>query len=136
VACRARPWSRRPPSTTSRTGTASSNAPSASTRRARSRSNDGGGRVDAVDPGCNGGPADESEHSLALVCDDRLDNDGDGLPDYPRDPDCLDPTQATELPEPGELLMLAAGVAAPCPAQLAIDARSAAGSGRLKRRSR
>jgi hypothetical protein len=48
----------------------------------------------------------------AFVCDDRLDNDGDGLPDYPRDPDCLDPTQATELPEPGELLMLAAGLAA------------------------
>ena len=48
----------------------------------------------------------------AFVCDDRLDNDGDGLPDYPRDPDCLDPTQAIELPEPGELLMLAAGVAA------------------------
>jgi cytochrome c553 len=74
--------------------------------------NDGDGRVDAADPGCDGGPADESEHSLAFACDDRLDNDGDGLPDYPRDPDCLDPTQATELPEPGELLMLAAGVAA------------------------
>jgi MYXO-CTERM domain-containing protein len=74
--------------------------------------NDGDGQVDAADPGCSDGPSDESEHSLAFACDDRLDNDGDGLPDYPRDPDCLDPTQVDELPEPDDLLMLAAGLAA------------------------
>lgn len=74
--------------------------------------NDGDARVDAADPGCSGGPADESEHSVAFACDDRLDNDGDGLPDYPRDPDCLEPTQISEVPEPDPLLALASGIAA------------------------
>jgi hypothetical protein len=34
--------------------------------------------------------------SCALVCEDGLDNDGDGLIDFPDDPACKDPFASTE----------------------------------------
>jgi hypothetical protein len=62
---------------------------------------DGDGLVDASDPGCTG-PTDNSEADGP--CDDGVDNDGDGLIDYPADPDCTSyagPTEvATEPPSP------------------------------------
>jgi len=44
-------------------------------------------------------------------CAYGLDNDGDGLIDYPTDPNCAGPSGATEVPEPAVLLGLAAGLA-------------------------
>ncbi|MCB9545031.1 MAG: hypothetical protein H6706_03970 [Myxococcales bacterium] len=48
--------------------------------------NDGDGRADLDDPGCEG-PNDEDERNPAQ-CDDDLDNDQDGFTDFPDDPGC------------------------------------------------
>ena len=48
--------------------------------------------------------SDPSERSPALVCDDGVDNDSDGLTDFPQDPDCSSPTDSSESSgPPGEL---------------------------------
>ena len=52
---------------------------------------------------------DLGEHAPTLPCDDGIDNDGDGLIDYPNDPGCAGPSGPTELPEPSGWLMLIAG---------------------------
>jgi hypothetical protein len=48
---------------------------------------DGDGLVDLADPGCDEGPADDSEKSPALECDDGEDDDGDGWVDFTADGD-------------------------------------------------
>ena len=40
--------------------------------------------------------SDSSENSPLLVCDDGVDNDGDGLIDFPADPGCTDFSDASE----------------------------------------
>ena len=49
------------------------------------------------DPGCES-PFDESERVAALICDDGIDNDGDGLTDYPTDPGCFSQSASIEDP--------------------------------------
>ena len=49
------------------------------------------------DPGCDS-VVDPDEHSVALQCDDGVDNDGDLLTDFPDDPDCFGPTDGSESP--------------------------------------
>jgi hypothetical protein len=73
--------------------------------------NDGDGLTDHAggDPGCDS-PTDLGEHAPGLQCDDSLDNDGDGLRDYPADPGCAAPDSPNELPEPGQLPFLLAGI--------------------------
>jgi hypothetical protein len=62
--------------------------------------NDLDGLTDSAggDPGCDA-PGDLGEHAATLPCDDGIDNDGDGLRDYPADPGCASPSAATESPE-------------------------------------
>lgn len=67
---------------------------------------------DPVEDGhCGAGP-DRLVHGMFLVdpfvpqCRDQVDNDGDGLIDWPLDPGCIDPNDATEDPNPP---------AGPCP---------------------
>jgi hypothetical protein len=43
-------------------------------------------------------------------CGDSFDNDADGFTDLD-DPDCVNVFDTTEVPEPGQALMLAAGIA-------------------------
>jgi hypothetical protein len=50
------------------------------------------------DPGCDS-PDDLGEHAPTLPCDDGIDNDGDGLPDFPEDPGCAWQGGSTESPE-------------------------------------
>ena len=52
--------------------------------------NDRDGTADAADPGCES-PADWNELSNATTraCSDGIDNDGDGLTDYPADTGCM-----------------------------------------------
>ena len=50
------------------------------------------------DPGCTSA-ADTDEHEAGMPCDDGLDNDGDGLPDYPSDPGCRNPQYFYEAPQ-------------------------------------
>ncbi|MCA9547940.1 MAG: hypothetical protein KC613_26225, partial [Myxococcales bacterium] len=51
--------------------------------------NDGDGRVDLADPGCERGrDGSEADPAEPPVCANGLDDDGDGLTDYPDDPDC------------------------------------------------
>ena len=50
-----------------------------------------------MDPGCDNG-SDTSELSSALKCDNGIDDDGDGLIDYPDDPHCTSSTTPTEAP--------------------------------------
>ena len=73
--------------------------------------NDGDGLTDFAggDPGCDSA-GDLGEHAVGLPCDDSLDNDGDGLRDYPADPGCAAPDSPSELPEPGQLPCLLAGI--------------------------
>ncbi len=59
---------------------------------------DGDGLVDAADPGCIG-DLDLSERGFDRGCDDGYDEDRDGFVDYPYDPDCLAPQDATEFAE-------------------------------------
>lgn len=60
---------------------------------------DGDGRIDLDDPGCDDA-ADNDERSAALACDDGLDNDGDGRSDY--DPyTAADPTYLAGHGDPG-----------------------------------
>jgi hypothetical protein len=57
--------------------------------------NDNDGLTDHPDdPGCDS-PADDSERSPALVCDNGLDDDGDGVIDS-QDPGCDDPEDPSE----------------------------------------
>ena len=44
-------------------------------------------------------PRDSSEQSRRLVCDDGLDNDGDGLIDRVANPGCDDPADPSEQSE-------------------------------------
>ena len=60
--------------------------------------NDGDGRVDLADPGCEA-LADLSEWSALLTCDDGLDNDGDGFVDFGADPGCASPLFGLENPQ-------------------------------------
>src|SRR5262249_22435311 len=55
----------------------------------------------AANPGACGRPA----------CSDGIDNDGDGLADFPADPDCADTMGVAEVPEPAFWQGLAAGAA-------------------------
>jgi hypothetical protein len=58
---------------------------------------DGDGRVDLQDPGCNSG-GDAFETNALMPCDDGFDSDGDGLVDWPDDPGCADLTWLYENP--------------------------------------
>jgi len=51
--------------------------------------NDGDGRVDLADPGCSS-PADprEQDPEVAPICFNGVDDDSDGIVDFPRDPGC------------------------------------------------
>jgi hypothetical protein len=52
--------------------------------------------VDLADPGCYG-PFDNNERDISgPQCDNGLDDDSNGLFDYPNDPSCTGPTDATE----------------------------------------
>ncbi|MCA9543665.1 MAG: hypothetical protein KC613_04725 [Myxococcales bacterium] len=52
--------------------------------------NDQDGAVDLADPGCEHGRDDsERDPPEPPVCANGLDDDGDGLTDYPTDPDCV-----------------------------------------------
>ncbi len=51
-----------------------------------------------LDPGCSG-PADTNEGDEA-ACQDRRDNDNDGLTDWPLDPGCTGPTDSDEYNAP------------------------------------
>src|SRR5262245_44317420 len=44
-----------------------------------------------------------------FVCDDGIDNDGDGFIDYPSDPDCSMPGDGSESPAAGGRVIGAAG---------------------------
>jgi hypothetical protein len=72
---------------------------------------DGDGLIDFAggDPGCDS-PTDLGERAPTLVCDDGLDNDGDGTHDFPGDASCPDPNGVTEVPEPGRLIGMLAGL--------------------------
>ncbi len=59
--------------------------------------NDGDGRVDLIDPGCDDA-ADASERTNVMVCDDGRDNDGDYRADVGGDPGCLLPGGLREDP--------------------------------------
>ncbi|MCB9521848.1 MAG: hypothetical protein H6702_00530 [Myxococcales bacterium] len=55
--------------------------------------NDGDGLVDGEDPGCDG-PQDEDERdppagAPLAICNNLMDDDGDGLIDFPFDPGCI-----------------------------------------------
>ncbi len=51
---------------------------------------DGDGRIDAADPGCNWrGDDSEIDPLQAPGCADGRDDDGDGAVDFPADPDCV-----------------------------------------------
>ncbi len=65
------------------------------------RDDDRDGRVDLVDPGCEG-PEDgnEVDPERPPACGDGLDNDFDGLIDYPADPDCAAAGTLSEGPPP------------------------------------
>jgi hypothetical protein len=56
--------------------------------------NDLDGLADAEDPGC--ATADDLSERGLVACDDDADNDGDGLFDYPMDPQCQSPLDASE----------------------------------------
>jgi hypothetical protein len=56
---------------------------------------DHGGCYIVGDPGCSS-PYDDDESDVAPECSDGIDNDGDGLYDYPEDPGCDDPTDNDE----------------------------------------
>jgi len=64
--------------------------------------NDGDTFTDLADPGCLG--LDDSSELSSSVCDNGVDDDMDGLADYPDDPDC------TGTEDSRELKPLAAGV--------------------------
>ena len=64
---------------------------------------DGDGRVDLADPGCDSA-TDASERAAHLVCDDGIDNDADGHVDHDPDPGqgdpgCWDPSWPVEDPQ-------------------------------------
>lgn len=60
--------------------------------------NDGDGKADALDPGCLSG-ADDNETNPATLpqCLDTVENDGDGLTDYPADNGCQRASDPLEL---------------------------------------
>jgi hypothetical protein len=63
--------------------------------------NDGDGRVDLDDPGCENAQDDDERNAAA--CDDDADNDQDGFTDFPDDPGCgseFDDDEANEPPTP------------------------------------
>ena len=43
--------------------------------------------------------ADAKKHSAVYACNDGVDNDGDGLTDYPDDTACIGPYDYSELPQ-------------------------------------
>ncbi|MCB9563867.1 MAG: hypothetical protein H6708_26020 [Kofleriaceae bacterium] len=57
---------------------------------------DGDGLVDLDDPGCANIGDDSELDTPVPQCDDGIDNDGDGKIDYPADPGCFSPLQASE----------------------------------------
>ena len=72
---------------------------------------DGDGLIDLLDPSC-AEPGDTDERGPLYACDNGLDDDLDSFADYPDDPDCLHPTNPSELPEPGIGVPLALGTLA------------------------
>lgn len=69
---------------------------------------DGDGTIDLLDPGC-AEPADTDERGPLYACDNGIDDDLDSFTDFPDDPDCLHPSNPSELPEPGIGIPLALG---------------------------
>jgi hypothetical protein len=51
--------------------------------------------MDTADSGCR----DAEDHSEEPDCSDGINNDADGLVDYPNDPGCADPSSVTEAPQ-------------------------------------
>ena len=63
------------------------------------RDDDGDGRVDAADPGCEEAEdRDEVDPAEAAVCSNGIDDDGDGAIDFPSDADCEFAGGAREAP--------------------------------------
>ena len=58
--------------------------------------NDGDGRVDLADPGCDGPNDDDETDPNQPQCNDGIDNDNDGKVDFPNDPGCDSPTDNDE----------------------------------------
>ncbi len=57
--------------------------------------NDADGLVDLDDPGCEDEDDRDEYDGSGAACMDGVDNDGDGKTDYPNDPGCLAPNQAS-----------------------------------------
>jgi len=58
--------------------------------------NDGDGQIDMADVGCSSSLDNSEQNEGNTQCSDGIDNDGDGLVDYPNDTGCVNGTDNRE----------------------------------------